>query len=125
PARAELTFRLVRDEVDSVLVPRGTQVAAADAGGPPLVFETDGALIALGARLKAVQSFDGFGYSVETTRNKPAGQGFYPFGTHARAAPCCSASTHRLPSRGSRSTWRSTSRTSRARRPPRAAVTWT
>src|SRR5262249_20111821 len=84
PARAELTFRLVRDDVETVLVPRGTQVAAAGAGGPPLVFGTDEALIALGARLRAVQSFDGFGYTVETTKNSTVGQWFYPFGTHAR-----------------------------------------
>ena len=85
PAAAELTFTLVRNDVDIVTVPKGTQVAAQnDEGGPPLIFETDDALIALGAKLKAVQSFDGFSYSVETTKNGATGQWFYPFGPRAR-----------------------------------------
>jgi predicted phage baseplate assembly protein len=83
PARAELTFTLARTDVDAVMVPKGTQVAAG--GGPePLVFETDEALIAVGARLKAVQSFDGLAYAVGTTKNKAVGQWFYPFGVFAR-----------------------------------------
>lgn len=85
PAQADLTFTLARDDVDAVIVPKGTQIAAP--GGPdgqPIVFETLEALIALGAKLTAIQSFDGFRYSVETTKNAAAGQWFYPFGTHAR-----------------------------------------
>lgn len=84
-ARAELTFTLARTDVDTVIVPKGSRVAAqSDAGGPPLIFETDEALIALGAKLTAIQSFDGFSYSIETTKASAVGQWFYPFGAHAR-----------------------------------------
>src|SRR3954447_1708498 len=42
PASAELTFTLARKDLDVVMVPKGTQVAAAVEGGEaPLVFETD------------------------------------------------------------------------------------
>jgi predicted phage baseplate assembly protein len=85
PAQAELTFTVARPDIPFVIVPKSAQVATADPGGnPPLVFETDEALIALGAQLNAVQSFDGFAYSVETTKNNAAGQWFFPFGPHAR-----------------------------------------
>jgi predicted phage baseplate assembly protein len=85
PATAELTFTLARKDVDTVIVPKATQVAAQnDAGGPPIIFETDDALIALGAALKAIQSFDGFSYNIETTKNNAAGQWFYPFGPRSR-----------------------------------------
>jgi predicted phage baseplate assembly protein len=85
PAHAELTFKLVRNDVDAVFIPKGSQVAAASEGqDKPLIFETDEALVALGAQLAAIQSFDGFSYSVETTKNDSGGQWFYPFGAHAR-----------------------------------------
>lgn len=80
PARAEITFSVARPDVTSVIVPQGTQVAAAGGSGQPLVFETDKSLIAIGATLSAVQSFDGFGYTVQTNKNGNAGQWFYPFG---------------------------------------------
>ncbi len=84
PAQAELTFNLARPDITTVIVPKGTQVAAADqTGAPPLVFETDEALIALGATLKAIQTFDTFSYTVQTTKNAADGQWFYPFGPHA------------------------------------------
>lgn len=85
PARAELTFTLARDDLEFVIVPKETQVSAADAGPDgPLVFETDEALIALGAKLAAVQSFDAFSYSVETTKNTASGQWYYAFGALAQ-----------------------------------------
>jgi len=84
PARAELTFTLARDDLISVIVPQGTQCAASDGGSQPLIFETNEALIALGAKLKAVQVFDGFTFSVVTTANSAAGQWYYPFGQNAR-----------------------------------------
>ncbi|HSF43584.1 MAG TPA: putative baseplate assembly protein [Thermoanaerobaculia bacterium] len=84
PARAELTFALARQDVEVVLVPRGTQIASAEGGGEPVVFETDEALVALGASLAAVQVFDGFGYTVETTKNDAPGQWLHPFGSNAR-----------------------------------------
>src|SRR5256885_10463742 len=53
PARAELTFKLAKDDLDVVPVPKGTQVAVADSGGgEPLSFETTEGLIALCAELK-------------------------------------------------------------------------
>jgi predicted phage baseplate assembly protein len=83
PAHAELTFTLTSSNVQTVIIPAGTQAASSDAS-PPLVFETDEALIALGAKLKALQSFDGFSYEIVTTANGAAGQWYYPFGLHAR-----------------------------------------
>lgn len=82
PATADITFTLTSSSVQTVIVPAGTQVAAS--GSPPIVFETDESLIALGAKLKALQSFDGFAYEVVTTANGAAGQWYYPFGPNAR-----------------------------------------
>ena len=85
PATADLTFTLSQDDIDSVVIPAGTQVAAAESGGgDPLVFETDESLVALGAVLKAAQSFDGFAFSDVTASNAASGQSFFPFGPHAR-----------------------------------------
>ena len=83
PARAELTFTLTSSNVQTVIIPQGSQAAAAGSG-QPIIFETDEALIALGAKLKALQSFDSFAYEVVTTANGAAGQWFYPFGPNAR-----------------------------------------
>jgi predicted phage baseplate assembly protein len=83
PATAELTFTLTQTNVQTVIVPKGVQAAAAG-DNAPVVFETDEALIALGAKLKALQSYDGFSYQVVTTANGAAGQWFYPFGPVAR-----------------------------------------
>jgi hypothetical protein len=82
PARADITFTLTSSAVQTVIVPAGTQVAAS--GSPPIVFETDESLIALGAKLKGVQTYDGFAYDVVTTANGAAGQWYYPFGPNAR-----------------------------------------
>jgi predicted phage baseplate assembly protein len=85
PASVELTFTLARKDVDVVMVPKGTQIAAASSGGEaPTIFETNETLIALGAKLAAIQSFDAFSYSNETTKNGAAGQTFHPFGPRAR-----------------------------------------
>lgn len=85
PARAGLTFTVARDDVDAVIVPRATPVAApAEDGGDAVIFETDQSLVAISARLAAVQSFDGFGYTLETQANDGDEQSFAPFGTHAR-----------------------------------------
>jgi predicted phage baseplate assembly protein len=84
PARVDVTFTPARPDADFVIVPKGTQVAAAGGeDGSPVVFETPQALIALGARLTAVQSFDGYGYTDLTASNNTAGQWFAPFGAHA------------------------------------------
>lgn len=83
-ARAELSFTPARDDVAEVYVPQGTQVAAAADAIGPIVFETIRPLAVLGARLAAVQVFDGFGTTaVTTTKAQAAGQWFYPFGPRA------------------------------------------
>jgi predicted phage baseplate assembly protein len=80
PARAELTFALARPDISTVIVPLGTQVAAQGSTGQPVVFETDQALIAIGAQLAQIETFDGFGYTLQTKKNAAQGQWFYPFG---------------------------------------------
>ena len=86
PATTELTFRLSRHDIDHVIIPKSTQVSATepDENGNVIQFETDRALVALGAELAAVQVFDAIGYSMETTANQAGGQSFYPFGAYAR-----------------------------------------
>jgi len=80
PARAELTFTLARPDISTVIVPSGTQVAAQGSTGQPVVFETDQALIAMGAQLTQIETSDGFGYTLQTKKNIAQGQSFYPFG---------------------------------------------
>lgn len=80
PARAELTFTLARPDISTVIVPLGTQVAAQGSTGQPVVFETDQALIAIGAQLTQIETFDGFGYTLQTKKNAAQSQWFYPFG---------------------------------------------
>src|SRR5262245_23553417 len=83
-SRTEISFAPARTDVPEMFVPQGTQVAApADAAGP-IVFETIRPLTVLGATLAAVQAYDGFGHSVETTKAATGGQWFYPFGANAR-----------------------------------------
>src|SRR5436305_2645272 len=67
PARAELTFTLARNDLDTVIIPQETQVAVGGGASPPVIFETDRSLVALGATLAASQSFDGYSYSDETS----------------------------------------------------------
>ncbi len=84
-ARADLTFALARADREFVSIPQGTQIAAGtDASGQPILFETLAPLLALGAKLAAIQSFDGFSFAVETRKNGADGQWFHPFGPHAR-----------------------------------------
>ncbi len=85
PAKAEITFKVARTDIPSVIVPKGTQVAAAGGSGQAVVFELDEALVAFGAALAAVQTFDGVGYTVQTNKNNNAGQWFYPFGQNSQA----------------------------------------
>ena len=64
PARTEISFPVLASHSQpSVTISALTQVAA-DSGGLPVVFETERPLIALNARLDAVQSFDGYAYRV-------------------------------------------------------------
>ncbi|WP_157217414.1 putative baseplate assembly protein [Flavisphingomonas formosensis] len=83
-ARAELQFVPARDDIPETWVSEGTQVAApADADGP-ILFETLKPLAVLGAKLAAIQAYDGLGYEVVTTKAAADGQWFYPFGPNAR-----------------------------------------
>src|ERR1043166_9367093 len=61
-----------------------TQLAAASGAGTPILFETDEALVVIGAVLAAIQTFDGFGYTVQTEKNGNTGQSFHPFGQNPR-----------------------------------------
>jgi len=83
PAKAEVTFSVSRTDVASVPVPQGTQVSAQGSSGQAIVFETDQGLIAISATLAAIQTFDGFSYTVQTTQNGNAAQWFYPFGQNS------------------------------------------
>lgn len=84
PATAELTFALVDPPPAAVVViPQGTRVAAAGADGSPVVFETDRALNALGPKLAAILSFDGFAFDNQTAASA-AGQAFPPLGPAPR-----------------------------------------
>ena len=85
PARAELSFTPSRPDLVSVIIPQGTQVAAAGDAGQPVIFELDEALVAIGAKLQAVQTFDGFAYSNQTNKNAISNQWFYPFGQNPKS----------------------------------------
>jgi uncharacterized phage protein gp47/JayE len=85
PAQAQLTFSVARPDLSSVIVPQGTQVAASGSSGQSLIFELDQDLIAIGAALAAVQSYDGSGYTTQTNKNNTQGQWFYPFTQTPRA----------------------------------------
>jgi Baseplate J-like protein len=80
PAQAELTFTLAaKDLPAAVLVPQGTRVTLSDAGdGPPVIFETDDNLHAVGASLTAIQSFDGRTFSLFTETSRVSGASFPP-----------------------------------------------
>jgi predicted phage baseplate assembly protein len=82
PAKAAITFPLKPTHPQpSVIVPLGTQVSAdPPAGGAPVIFETDRAIVALRARLAAVQAFDGFGFTVVTPDNDAAADPWEPLG---------------------------------------------
>jgi predicted phage baseplate assembly protein len=85
PATVELTFSLVDPAPSAVIViPRGTRAAAASGqGGEPVVFETDRALNALGLKLAAILSFDGFAFN-DATAASAAGRPFPPLGAAPR-----------------------------------------
>jgi len=83
PARAEITFPVQDTFGDPyVIIPMRTQVSAepTDGGAAPIIFETERSLIALTARLTAVQAFDGYDYTDLHAENDQPGQGFEPFG---------------------------------------------
>ncbi len=79
PALAQLKFTPSRPDLSSVIVPQGTQVAASGSSGQSVIFELDQDLIAIGATITAVQTYDGSGYTTQTNKNNTPGQWFYPF----------------------------------------------
>jgi predicted phage baseplate assembly protein len=79
PALAQLTFTPSRTDLSSAIVPQGTQVAASGSSGQSVIFELDQDLIVIGARLAAVQTYDGSGYTTQTNKNNIPSQWFYPF----------------------------------------------
>ncbi len=87
PARVEVTFPVEETAAAAtVAVPPGTQLSAEGAAGePPILFETERALIAFKARLDRVQVFDGFAYQDVTALNDEFGAGFSPFSRTAQA----------------------------------------
>lgn len=87
PARVEIAFPIVATFTEpTVIVPLHTQVAAELPGvDTPVVFETERALIALTARLDAVQLDTGFAITDASSANDDAQTGFAPFGQTARA----------------------------------------
>ncbi len=84
PAKAHLTFT-VDEDIDSVIVPKGTPIATEPEGDEePIIFETDEPLIAVNATLKEVHSFDGNSFTSETVANDTNGQSYNPFGENIR-----------------------------------------
>lgn len=87
PARAEVAFPLLPSYAEPyTIVPLHTQLQTAqpDADGRAIVFETERALVALGAKLDAVQSDNGVSVSDLSPLNASADAGFQPFGPTAR-----------------------------------------
>ncbi len=83
PATAEITFPVLPSVTEPfVLIPANTPVAAEVPGQDrPVVFETEQTLIALTARLAAVQVSTGYSFQDVTTINQAAEDRFEPFGT--------------------------------------------
>jgi len=80
PALVEITFPVRDSHTEShVTIPARTQLAA-EAVGSSVVFETERPLIALAARLDAIQAYDGYAYRDMSQENALATEGFEPFG---------------------------------------------
>jgi len=94
PAKGDLTFTLTiagtpRNGLPDipVQIPAGTAVSTSepDAEGP-VIFETDSDLIAVGATLKNLQSFDGAQFQLLDQSNGIPGKFYFPFGQKPQAA---------------------------------------
>ncbi|MBI3637979.1 MAG: putative baseplate assembly protein [Candidatus Rokubacteria bacterium] len=86
PAQAEIAFGVAENHGKPyVIVPPRAQVSGeSPQGGRPVVFETERALWALTARLRAVQAFDGYAFHDVTAENNESLQGYQPFGPLAQ-----------------------------------------
>jgi predicted phage baseplate assembly protein len=87
PAKAELTFKLSsKDLAEAVVIPQGTRVSLSESvDGQPVIFEIDDNLLAVGADLAAVQSYNGAQYQLQTEAARVAGASFYAFGSEPDA----------------------------------------
>ncbi len=85
PARTEITFPVLDSYTEPyVIVPPRTQVAAESDEGDLIVFETERSLVALAAKLAAVQVHDGYQHRAITEENEEATLGYEPFGREAK-----------------------------------------
>ena len=93
PAKGDLTFTLTiagapRPGLPDIpiSIPAGTQVSTSepDADGP-VIFETDSDLVAVGATLQKLQSFDGAQFRLLDQSNEIDEKFFYPFGDKPQA----------------------------------------
>lgn len=77
PASVDLTFTLT-EGAESAVIPKGTQASyEAEGEEDPVIFETEEALVALGAELKAVQVYDSPTYELYTEANSLTGSDYY------------------------------------------------
>jgi predicted phage baseplate assembly protein len=86
PATTQLTFPVTAAFTEPyVIVPLRTQVSADSptGSGPPVIFETDKALVAVAATLSAVLAYDGYSATDVSSVNTSAALGFAPFGNFA------------------------------------------
>jgi predicted phage baseplate assembly protein len=86
-ASTEIIFPLKATHPDLwITIPQRTQVSAeSNDGAAPIVFETERALVAIRARLAAVQSaqFNGFAFTDLSAENEGATEEFFPVGSPA------------------------------------------
>ena len=84
PASVDLTFTLT-EGAESAVIPKNTQVSfESKEEEDPIIFETEEALVALGAVLKAIQVYDGSTYELYTEANSVVGsEEYYAFGSAA------------------------------------------
>jgi predicted phage baseplate assembly protein len=86
PATTQLTFPVTAAFTEPyVIVPLRTQVSADSptGSGPPVIFETDKALVAVAATLSAVLAYDGYSATDVSSVNTSAALGYAPFGNFA------------------------------------------
>ena len=81
PAEAFITFPTLSNQPDeAVIVPALTEVAANQGQSSLVFFETEKALVAHRAQLAAIQSYDGFSFTVLTEENEDIEREFLIFG---------------------------------------------
>jgi predicted phage baseplate assembly protein len=82
-ATVDVTFYTDRPSNQSITLPKGTQVAAADPNtGEELIFETDDALCFHYLNIARVLTYDASDWVDNTSANNTAGGFYFAFGTH-------------------------------------------